>query len=396
MNPDPGRLPLEAWIQDLRKELDDLRAKNLYRKLPDPDRSGSVDFSSNDYLSLNEDYWTARRITDLINDGGAGSTGSRLISGNSSSLVNAEETFADFVGCESALLFHSGYAANTGLISALVSPGDLILTDRLIHASLVDGIRLSGAKKYFYRHNDLRHLEELLRSKRTSSRHQRIWILTESVFSMDGDRPDLKSLLNLAERHGALCIVDEAHAIGLYGKTGEGLVAGGNLLNRVAAAVYPMGKAPGLMGAFVCGKKELKEILINRARSLIFTTAQPPFLGDLLAGIPDLFRSEEGALRRKQVFQNTLHMRQALEKAGVVVPAGSDSPILPIPMNSEKAALQLAELARERGFLLHPVRPPSVPPGTSRIRLIVRSNHRKEDLDRLVDTVSSFFREIEC
>ena len=300
---------LDLWNQFLEKELLGLQKNNRLRIL-DSKRHSLIDFASNDYLSLNTSGRLRSILKDvLVNyDGPIGSTGSRLICGHYDSFETAESDFARFTGHESALLFHSGYAANTGVLQALFSPGDTVFCDRLAHASLLDGIRLSGANRRYFLHNDLEDLDKRLAAHNTkkskAAGRTRSWIVTESIFSMDGDTIKLGHYADIAEKYGALLLLDEAHAVGITGPGGAGLAAASGIQKRIAVTVYPMGKAPGLMGAFVCGSATLKQYLINRARSFIFSTAQPPFMGTLLSRVIALLPSQEMEDARSRIRQN--------------------------------------------------------------------------------------------
>ena len=262
----------ESTIDGLRAELDSLDARQGLRRLG---RMDGISLSSNDYLGLSTDTRLARAVSDALDAGSAvASTGSRLLSGNSPEWERVESDFARFIGTEAALFFSSGYAANLGLLGAILRPDDVVFSDESNHASLIDGIRLSRARKVIFPHLDLDFLEDALRKSDAAGRK---FIVVESLFSMEGDRAPIADLLSLADRFGAELIVDEAHATGVFGPRGRGLVAAANGNARVLASVHTCGKALASAGAFVCGSELLKQYLVNRARTFIFSTALPPY-----------------------------------------------------------------------------------------------------------------------
>lgn len=377
---------LQTWLDSLRNSRDDLRERSLLRELRP--HQGRLDFSSNDYLSLNSDGTLTRLFREVAEDRGetsfVGSTASRLIRGHYDVFDRAEEEFARFAGAQSALLFTSGYAANTGTIPAVVSQRDLVFCDRLSHASLLDGVRLSGARRHYFAHNDLDDLELMLKKHAGPARARR-WIVTESVFSMDGDSPDLRALCDLAERHDALLYLDEAHAIGVRGPGGAGLAAECGTSERIAVNVFPCGKAPGLMGAFVCGAPELKSILINKARSFVFSTAQPPLLAELLRRVIAHLATQDDA--RARLIENADYLRKHL-RAGGYDTGASDSQIVPVLAGTEDAALRLAGRCRERGLDIRAIRPPTVPKGSSRLRISLQAGHSLAELDEVLAALS--------
>ncbi len=380
---------LNAWRSELLQQQARLKSQGLLRHLIEI-TDGSVDFSSNDYLSLNEsgsllgiwqesvDHWHDR----------IGSTGSRLVAGQHFAFDQAEFDFVQWTGHESALLFHSGYAANVGTISTIAGPGDLMLCDRLVHASILDGVRLSGADKRFFQHNDLNHLEATLQKVQTSRKKKgKLWVVTEALFSLDGDSPDLLPLVELCERYGALLYLDEAHSIGLYGPGGRGLAVENGVMERIAVSVYPMGKAPGFMGAFVCGMAELRDTLIQRARSFVFSTAQPPILAHTLSGIVHYLQTEEADFLRRRAFENSKLFRHALARQGMEV-AGI-SPIVPVIVGDAQSALDWMERCRQAKFDVRAIRPPSVPPGSSRLRVSIHSGHTGTQLNALAELLGA-------
>ncbi|MDH5657032.1 MAG: 8-amino-7-oxononanoate synthase [Spirochaetia bacterium] len=381
---------LEKWKNDLSKTLRGLDENHLLRSLK---KIPGVDFLSNDYLSLNSSGLLTDRLKKITSDwnGTAGSTGSRLLQGHNEHFEKAENDFSKFTGFKSSLLYQSGYSANTGVIPALVSKDDLILSDKNCHASIIDGIRLSGSKNLRFRHNDFNHLESILKKEAVKTQG-RVWIFSETLFSMDGDMPDLNLLADLSEKYGALLYLDEAHAVGVFGKNGSGLAAETNLQDRIAVCVYPMGKAPGLSGAFVCGSNALKDFLINQSRSFIFSTAQPPILAALLSEIIIFLKTEKAEELRQDLFNNSELLRKSL-KEGDVNTGLTNSQIIPVICGNERKSLDLSESLIENGFAARAIRPPSVPKGTSRLRLAVHSDHTESQIQNLSRMVQNFFQE---
>lgn len=370
---------MESWRDELRQAVIEREHRQLLRRLEtSPVRS--VDFSSNDYLSLNSDGTLKRLFESLLplTTQDLGSTGSRLIRGHREAFDRAERTFADWVGLDDSLLFHSGYAGNVGTLQALLSPGDLVFADRLCHASLLDGIRLSGATRHYFRHNDLEHLSELL--KKHSTRKRR-WIVTESVFSMDGDQPDRDALLALAEKNDCLLYLDEAHAIGVIGEAGRGLAH--QEQHRFAVLSYPMGKAPGLMGCFVAGPPELKAFLVNHARSFIYSTAQPPLLADLLRLVIEEMRTDEMEKRRVRLRKLGELLFKRLNEEGFATGV-TPSHITPIILGDEGRTIQTATRLKQQGFSVFAIRPPTVPAGACRLRISVHAGNTEEEIEGLV------------
>lgn len=369
---------LNEWNKALSAELESLKAEDRYRTL----RSAPalLDFSSNDYLSLNKTGRLGEMLREILAESGqVGSTGSRLLSGHHPYFDASEQEFAAFTGHEAALLFHSGYAANLGTLQMLLTARDTVFCDRLCHATILDGIRLSGARRYYFEHNDLNHLEDQIR-KRLDSKATNVWIVTESVFSMDGDSPDLAGLTALAQKHGLLVYLDEAHAIGVLGERGEGLAASLGLQNQIAVSVYPCGKAPGVGGAFVCGSALLRESLINRCRSFIFSTAQPPALAELLRRVVCLLPEMKAERENLILLQNTLRAR--LEELGLAAGA-STTHIVPVILGESDRSLRWMKHLLSRGLDVRAIRPPTVPQGSARLRINLQAGHSMEDVQIL-------------
>jgi 8-amino-7-oxononanoate synthase len=343
-----------------------------------------IDLVSNDYLGLAQHPSLVEAIRASLDQLPAGSGGSRLLRGHHEIFGTIEEQLASFSGSESALLFGSGYAANIGLLQAIVSPDDLIVSDERNHASVIDGIRLTKAATAVYPHQDLNALEASL----TRPRKGRAIVITESVFSMDGDLTPLSEVCAIAERAGAVVIVDEAHATGLYGARGSGRVEELGLRDRVIATMHTGGKALGSGGAWIAGSQALRDVLVNRARSFIFSTAPLPVLAVALrAGLHLVEREPE---RRSELHRKSSLLRRALADAGV--PAGGDSMIVPIIAGANNAATDLQSELAAAGFDVRAIRPPSVPAGTARLRVTVRYPIDDTDLLRFASHVAHLTR----
>lgn len=369
--------PVGEWRRDLAADLLRKKERHLFRSLEA--RPTGIDFSSNDYLSLNADGFLARLLAGLMPISDVGSTGSRLIRGHREAFARAEQAMASWTGREDALLFHSGYAANVGGLSCLFAPGDEVFVDRLCHASLLDAVRLSGARRTYFRHNDLDHLEGQLRSKHPGGRGRR-WILSETVFSMDGDSPDLESLDDLAWRYEALTVLDEAHAVGVLGRNGAGLATG----RALAVTSYPMGKAPGLMGAFLAGSAIVKDALINHARGFLFTTAQPPFMADLLRLVVESMPLSDMEARRCRLVQLSQYVHRRLGEQGFQSGA-SPSHIVPVVIGKDEHTLRTASFLKEKGFSVFAIRPPTVPVGSSRLRISLHAGNTTDEVEALIE-----------
>ena len=365
--------------EELAGELERREAAGLLRALATSAQAGDVaraelDFVSNDYLGLARHPRVVAAARLALDEHGAGGRASRLLGGGSPLHEKAERAAAEWLGAEAALLFPSGYQANIGLIGALAGRGDALFSDAANHASLIDGARLSGARVFVHAHLDLEELERLLERAREARR--RI-VLTEGVFSMDGDAAALAELDELCARHDAWLVVDEAHAAGLLGPQGAGAWAALERSGpaRLAARVVTGGKALGAGGAFVAGSARLVQTLVNRARSFVFTTAPPPALaGALLAAIEECRRADAERAR-------TLGLaRELARRLGAREPAGA---IVPYPAGEPARALELAATLRARGFAVAAVRPPSVPEGGSLLRLVCHATNSESALDEL-------------
>lgn len=373
---------LARYRAALEAELAALEEAGLRRTLRPP---RGLDLVSNDYLGLAEHPRLVEAMRSALTRVGAGSGGSRLLRGHREGFDELEERLAAFSGAEAALLFGSGYAANLGLITALVSREDLVLSDERNHASLIDGVRLSGAAKVVYPHGDLDAVAAALDRPRSG----RCFVVTESIFSMDGDRAPLSELAALAEEKEALLIVDEAHATGLYGPRGSGLVEELGLRDRVLATVHTGGKALGAAGAWVAGPLPVREVLLNRARPFVFSTAPLPVLCSALGAALDLLREEPQ--RRAAVHAKAALLRGALREAGIDT-GESASPIVPVIVGENERAVALADGLAAAGFDARAVRPPTVPPGSARLRVTARYPVPDEELIRFAAEAGRLLR----
>jgi 8-amino-7-oxononanoate synthase len=352
-----------------------------------------INFSSNDYLGLANDPQLREAATVAINEFGVGAGASRLISGNLSPHLRLESALAKWKGTEAALCFSSGYAAALGTIPALVGKSDVILIDKLCHASLIDGAKLSGAVLRVFPHNHLRKLESHLEWARREHLGKRVLIMTESVFSMDGDRAPLRELVELKKRFGALLMLDEAHAVGVIGSNGRGLAAAENLSEEVDVQMGTLSKALGATGGYICGSRTLIEWLINRARSFIYSTAPPPAIAAAALAAVDFLASPEGEERRLLLWDRIRLMQGLLPRAGLnEEQSGARSAIFPWIVGDEEAALNLAAALQNGGFLVPAIRYPTVAKGAARLRITVSAAHEEPQICALCKAISKLMK----
>ena len=365
-----------ALLVALERELADLACRDRLRSLA---CVPGVNLYSNDYLGLSENPELKRALlAGIERTQRVGSTCSRLLSGNAPEWEELEEEFARFAGTEAALYFSSGYAANIGLLSAVLRRDDVVFSDELNHASLIDGIRLSSARRVVYAHRDVHALERAL--EKYHAKRCRKLIVTESIFSMDGDRAPIQEILALADRYGAELVVDEAHATGVHGPAGRGLVAALCAERRVFTVVHTCGKALACAGAFVCGAASLRQYLINRARTFLFSTALPPYFAHQIRAALGLARAMD--LERSALLGNASNFACALRGAGFDVGATS-SQIVPVVLGEDAAAVRFSEELVRAGFAVRPIRPPTVAEGQSRLRFSFTCRVSAADLGRL-------------
>lgn len=386
----------------LRERLRALEKRHLLRETrPLADGAepwGTVDgrrllnLSSNNYLGLATHPEVRAAAAEAAQTQGAGSGSSRLIAGTSELHETLERRLAAFKGAESALLFNSGYTANTAAIPALVGPGDVVLGDELNHASLIDGCRLSRADYRTYPHRDAEALEAELRAlDEGPKRNRRVLVVTDTVFSMDGDIAPLPALVALCERYGALLYVDEAHASGCIGPGGRGALAACGLEGRATISMSTLSKALGSFGAFVSGESVLREYLVNTARGFIFTTALPPAVVAASLTALDVLEREPERVERLQ--ENGRYLREGLRRLGFDT-LGSETHIVPLLAGESAVALDFAARLRERGVHAVAIRPPTVPMGAARIRASVMATHTTADLDLALAAFAEVGREL--
>lgn len=358
--------------------LADLRGKGRYRSFRLP---AGIDFTSNDYLGYGGTRCQPAVTGDLSRTGMA----SRLLRGHHAVWDEVEALLAAWHGAEAALMMTSGYAANEGLISTVAEPGDWVAADELSHACIIDGLRVARPRKFLFRHNDLNHLEDGLRAeaaKRPEGRE--LFVVTESLFSMDGDTAPLREIADLTDRYGAHLIVDEAHTTGCFGPKGSGCVDALGLRDRVLATVHTGGKALGLPGAYVCGSKLFKDFLTNTCRHLIFTTALPAALGAWWREqVPRVQADESG---RRRLFENAATFRTSLAAHGIV-PPGRDY-VVPVIVGEDEPSVRAATELQARGYDVRAIRPPTVPAGTCRLRVSVHADHDPLVLGQLADALA--------
>lgn len=329
---------------------------------------------SNNYLGLASHPQVREAAARAAAELGVGAGASRLVSGTMSIHHELERQLAEFEGAQACVLFGAGYLANIGTIGALAGRGGVVFSDELNHASIVDGCRLSRAQVVVYRHLDVEHLAWCMTDH---APYRQALVVTDSIFSMDGDLAPLQEIAEIARKHGARMLVDEAHAIGALGPGGRGAVAAMGLEREVDAIVGTLGKALGSYGAYVCGTREMIELLINVSRSLIFSTAPPPPAVAAASAALELLCSDERLLQ--SLHAAAFALRAGLREAGFAVREG-EMHIVPLVVYDERAALDLCEAAIERGVFAQAIRPPTVPPGTSRLRLTAMASHTPEQM----------------
>ena len=373
----------ERFQGELQAELRELEVREQRRSLAE---IHGTNLCSNDYLELSRHPALKEAVERAVRDAKhIGGTGSRLLSGHAAAWEQLEEEFAEFAGTEAALYFGSGYLANLGLLTALQKKDDLVFSDALNHASLIDGMRLSGARKIIYPHRDLNTLEGGLR-KHAHERGRKL-IVTESVFSMEGDIAPVTEIMKLAERYGAGVIVDEAHATGVQGPAGRGIAVRDGIAQQLAAAVHTCGKALASTGAFVCGSAALKEHLINHARTFIFSTAMPPYMGEQIRAALRLARGMDR--EREGLMAKARRLASGLRSGGWDT-GQSETQIVPLVIGENEAALSAAEHLQSQGIAARAVRPPTVPPGSARLRFSLTCGISDDELLRLENSLSNW------
>jgi 8-amino-7-oxononanoate synthase len=371
---------LEARV---RGRLSAAQSAGLARHLRNP---AGIDLSSNDYLGFASNGHLSTRMALGAELEGCGSTGSRLLRGQRTAFANVEKRFADFKGTEAALYFGSGYAANLAVLSTFPERGDLVFSDQLNHASLIDGMRLSRAERAIFPHAGAGALRQLMQSTAVDGHR---FLVTESVFSMDGDFAPLAEYARICRESGTAVIVDEAHAVGIHGARGSGIVEAAGIGEDVFLSINPAGKALGVGGAFVTGPAWAIDYMIQCARPFIFSTAPPPSMAYALDAALDLIGSEPQ--RRSRVLELTVFLRALLTEIGISAPPGG-SQIIPVHLGDNARATNVAGALQSEGLDVRAIRPPTVPEGTARLRISVNSTLLKADLRRFVHSLDTAMR----
>lgn len=373
--PQPSLLPQKLQTR-LQARLERQKKKHRFRQLR---LSSGIDFSSNDYLGLANHPVIRQALKQALDEGIAlGSGGSRLLRGHTPEHEAFETELAAWKGSEAALLFSSGYAANVGVIGTLCTAGDLVLSDALIHASMIDGVRESKARWISFRHNDSAHLQQLLQEH--ADHEGQIWILAESLYSMDGDRAPLSAIVDLANTYDAGLIIDEAHATGLYGPKGQGLIHANDLDASRMICIHTCGKAWGASGAFVTCPQLIKDALVNHCRGFIYSTAPSPLQVAQWRAAKRLIEAEPE--RGKAVLALANHFRQALRPH--LDFGASDTHIVPVIIGEDARCLEVAEALQANGFDIRAIRPPTVPRGSARLRISFSANHTQAQVNELI------------
>jgi 8-amino-7-oxononanoate synthase len=373
----------DSLLAELEAGLRELESRSQRRTLVE---ISGVNLCSNDYLGLADNPTLKQTVVEaIVKAARIGGTGSRLLSGHAAIWNELEEEFAAFAGSKAALYFGSGYAANIGLLTSLANKNDVIFSDALNHASIIDGIRLSGARKVIYPHRDLNALESSL--KENQSVPGRKLIVTETVFSMDGDVAPLDAIVALAEKHGASVIVDEAHATAVHGPGGRGIAPQLLADGRVLAAMHTCGKALASAGAFVCGPAVLREHLINHARTFIFSTAMPPYMAEQIRAALRLAAGMDK--ERAELLSRSRNFAKSLQHDGWETLA-TTTQIVPAVIGANDAAVAAAKFLQRAGFAVRAIRPPTVPPGTARLRFSVTHKISAAELERLAAALSTW------
>lgn len=367
---------MKFHTQALQDKLD-IQKQNFALRHLDFHLHNGVDFCSNDYLGL-------AKNGILHTDEMHGASGSRLISGNSIQYENLEKKIAQFHGFEAALIYNSGYAANTGLISCLASENDTIIFDEFVHASIRDGIKLSKAAAIKFLHNDLNDAETKLQKSQGKK-----WLLIESLYSMDGDISPLQDFVHLAKKYDAAIIIDEAHSLGTLSKLGKGIVYNLQLQNEIFATVYTYGKALGCHGAVVCGSNTLRQYLINFSRPFIYSTALP---NHALSAIEQSYEKLSKAENEIQCLHENISFFIQKCKAHQLSFSNNNSPIQSLIISGNEHVIHVAQKLNEAGFYVKPIRYPTVPKGKERLRICLHSYNTKNEISRLIETIAALVK----
>ena len=381
---------MNSFDAELNQHIATLQERNLFRGLSRVDSPQSpriniggktfLNFSSNDYLGLASDPILKEAAIKAVEKYGAGAGASRLVCGSLAPFHELEEALADFKKTGAALGFSSGYATAIGTICALLGKDDVVVLDKLVHACIVDAARLCGAKIRVFAHNDLDDLERILKWADKNIQHRNsVLIVTESIFSMDGDAAPLREMVALKEKCGAWLMLDEAHATGICGKNGRGLADAPGVSGRIEIQMGTLGKALGAGGGFICGSRALIDFLVNRARSFIFSTAPVPAAAAAAAAAVRFVQSNRGEARRKLLWTRVGELQSAIKNGRSKIPGA----IIPIMVGNEKKAMEFAARLRERGIFVPAIRHPTVARGKARLRVTLTAAHTAGEVNRL-------------
>jgi 8-amino-7-oxononanoate synthase len=363
----------------IKRKLSEIDLGGLGRRMQPPK---GIDLSSNDYLGLSGHPFVKQRMSYAVLAEGCGSTGSRLLRGQRNCFTQVEQRFARWKGTEASLYFGSGYLANIAVMSTFLQEGDVVFSDELNHASLIDGLRLSRSRRVVFAHKDIDELARLIERERPTAGQK--FLVTESLFSMDGDEAPLAEYAALCRATGTALIVDEAHAVGIYGARGSGLIEEIGIEDDVFVSINTAGKALGVAGAFVAGSRWSIDYLVQTARPFIFSTAPPPAVCAAIEAALDCVKQEPQ--RRSKLIESSVFLRELLSAEGVSVGAGM-SQIVPVIIGDSEQAVLIAESLQAAGFDVRAIRPPSVPQGMSRLRISVNVGLSKETLSEFAHTL---------
>lgn len=384
-----------SFIREDLSQIEIMNLKRSLRQVTGPqgreitiNGSKVLNFCSNNYLGLADDPRLCHAAQVSLQVEGFGSGASRLVCGNMDSHTHLEEAIARFKGAERCLVFTSGYMANIGIISALFGREDLIVSDKLNHASILDGIMLSRSEHKRYPHNDMVALEHFLRK---GANFRKRLVVTDSVFSMDGDVSPLKEIVLLSRKYDAMVMVDEAHAFGVLGKNGRGLVQQLGVQDDIDIQMGTLSKAAGAFGAYCCGSSDLIELVLNRARSFVYTTGMPPSVA--AAGCQAIEIIEKEPWRRERLLRNAHDIRNGLKGLGLDV-RDDPTPIIPVILKDAALSMEFSKRLLQRGIFVQAIRPPTVPVDASRLRITAMATHTSEDILRLLDSMREVGQEL--
>lgn len=378
-------------MEFFKSELLKIEESGLFRKIREIEKSEGkyiyiggkkyIDFSSNNYLGLRDDERVKEAAIKAVEKYGAGSGASRAVTGTAMIYRELEEKIATFKNKERALVFNSGYDANVAIFSSIFDAKDVVFADRLVHASIIDGIKLSGAKMIRFKHNDIEELEEKM--KKYGNMYKKAGVVTESVFSMDGDIGSIAEIAKLKERYGFIYIVDEAHATGVFGKRGSGIVEEKGVEKSVDIVMGTLGKALGSFGAYAASSRDINSYLINRARPFIFSTSLPPSAVGAAMKAVEIVESSSNV--REKLHENFRYMQSKIEDTGFK--NISSTQIIPVIIGENSKTMELQKKMEESGIIVAGIRPPTVPEGSARLRITINALHTKDDMDFLISRI---------